>query len=58
MKFKRITPSIIDQEPTEQAEDLRETARRDAERPLVRGQRPGAIARSPFVQKPGVQSDN
>ena len=34
MKVQRITPSIIDKEPTETAEDLGETARRDAERPL------------------------
>jgi len=49
MKFQRITSSIVDNEPTEHDEDLRETARQDAARPPFRD-RPGAIKKSPFVQ--------
>lgn len=49
MKVQRITPSIIDKEPTETAEDLGETARRDAERPLYHDS-VGAIKESPFVR--------
>jgi hypothetical protein len=50
MKVRRFTHNIIDKEPTETDEDLSETARRDAERPVVRGARPGAIKESPFNQ--------
>lgn len=50
MKIQRFTSSIRDLEPVEVEEDPAETIRRDETRPASMGRRPGAVAKSPYVQ--------